>query len=603
MNNLFLAFCSVHSKDGFFLRGDVLRFLVIFSFLVLFNISELSAEGKRNQIKLHSKSNAIVRNIYIKVEDIFESNKDNKIFQTVNNLKANTRENVVLRDLLLKEGDRYDDFLVEESERILRQLSYLRQVSITPRFEGNEVDLYVMVQDTWTLFPQFSYSIGGGDERQSVSLVESNLLGYGKRFEVLWADDEGRETLEFVWDDRRFLGSHHNVVLGHFERSDGRRSLFNVGRPFRSLVEESSWQVEGDFFDLVGRLFEGGDESFIFRQKHRELAAGYTRSMGDPEKLIKRYTLGYAFSKDEFSEADDEDFRDVDLDPLEVSRDPELLALNREFSGPFLSYSLIEPDFVSTDYVDRFERVEDFNLGVEFNSRLQFASEALGSEFDTLLGLLRLRKGWRISENSFLRTEFSSSMRLHSSGFDNSIFDFGLRYYNVLGAVNYKDFSFGKHTIATSLKVRYSEDLDRDRQFLLGASNGLRGYENRTFFGDKSFILSLEDRVSFSENVFQLLNFGGALFFDVGGIGDGTTAEIFQDRVYADFGVGLRIGFPRSSGGSVLRIDLAFPLRDGLDGSDRFEPRLLVTSGQAFSARLRNEKKNLVQTESVLGLD
>ncbi len=605
MDNLFLVSWGSVWKSGFSSLvkiNTILALLVLFP-LILPGFSELRAEVKRNQIELKSKSNAVVRNIYIRVEDIFESNKDNKVFRAINNLKANTREGVVLRDLLLKEGDPYDDFLVAESERVLRQVSYLRQVSITPRFEGDKVDLYVSVQDTWTLFPQFVYSTGGGTERRSVALVENNLLGYGKRFEVLWADDEGRETIEFVWDDRRLFGSHHNLVLGHFERSDGRRSLFNIGRPFRSLVEESSWQVQGDFFDLVGRLFEGGDESFIYRQRHSEFASGYTRSVGDPERLIKRYTLGYAFSKDSFSEADEGDFQDVDLDPLEVSSDPELLALDREFSGPFLSYSLIEPDFISTDYVDRFERVEDFNLGVQFSSRLQFASEALGSEFDTLLGFTRVAKGWRLTKDSFLRSEFSSSSRLHSSGFDNTVLDLGVRYYNVIGAVSYKDFYLGKHTIASALKIRYSEDLDKDRQFLLGASGGLRGYENRTFFGDKSFVLSIEDRVSFSENVFQLVNFGGAFFFDVGGVGDGTTAEIFQDQVYADFGVGLRVGFPRSSGGSVLRIDLAFPLRDGPDGSDQFEPRLLITSGQAFGARLRHEKSNVVQTESVLGPD
>ncbi|HQH28496.1 MAG TPA: hypothetical protein PLP17_13955, partial [Oligoflexia bacterium] len=45
----------------------------------------------------------------------------------------------------------------------------------------------------------------------------------------------------------------------------------------------------------------------------------------------------------------------------------------------------------------------------------------------------------------------------------------------------------------------------------------------------------------------------------------------------------------RSSGGAVIRIDVAFPLRNGPDGSSEFEPRLLISTGQYFSARLRSE--------------
>ena len=36
-------------------------------------------------------------------------------------------------------------------------------------------------------------------------------------------------------------------------------------------------------------------------------------------------------------------------------------------------------------------------------------------------------------------------------------------------------------------------------------------------------------------------------------------------------------------------MDLAFPFRDGPDGTDDWEPRLLVSAGQIFGARLRSE--------------
>jgi len=538
--------------------------------------------------------------IRVHINDIFEDPGASRFYGAVNRIKANTREYVVRQELLFSEGQKFDGFLIEESERALRQLGFLRKVSIVPIQSGSTVDVDVYVQDTWTLFPVIIYSTGGGNERRAVGFVENNLIGHGKRLEGLWADDEGRETIEGVWEDRRLLGTRQNLVLGHFERSDGFRSVFSYGRPFRSLVESGSWRVDGDFSDLVGRLFENSDESFLYRNRSNKFGLGYTFARGNPREIISRYTIGYTYSKDVFGEADDQDFVDVDVDPESVSRDPELLADDREFSGPFFSISSIVPDFRSASHIDKFERVEDFNLGFQWSARLSLAPRALSSEEDSLGVGFRVADGVRIGDSAFLRGELVYSSRFDDDGSENSISQMGLRFYNVWG-----DTLLGKgrgiHTLAGALRVRHADRLYRDSQFVLGASNGLRGYENRTFTGDTSIVLNLEHRVAFAENILQLFNLGGAVFFDAGGVTDRGFDDLFKNELYSNFGVGLRIGFPRSSGGSVLRIDLAFPLREGPDGSEEFEPRLLITTGQVFRAFLSNESTNVVQTDSVLG--
>ena len=128
----------------------------------------------------------------------------------------------------------------------------------------------------------------------------------------------------------------------------------------------------------MGKLFEGGDERFIYRQERHSAAAGYTIARGDPEVRLHRYTIGYDYTKDDFSEADDDDFEDIGIDPDSVSRDPVLLAEDRTFSGPFASFQQIHPDYLSINFVDRFERVEDFNLGNELNLRAHIAPDSLG---------------------------------------------------------------------------------------------------------------------------------------------------------------------------------------------------------------------------------
>lgn len=532
-----------------------------------------------------------VRHIFIKVNEIFDDSELNAVYRFANQVKASTKKEVVKRELLLKEGDAFDQFLLEESERNLRALSFLRKVKILPVAANGFVDLHVSVQDTWTFFPEISLSLGDGEDKKSISLTERNAFGYGKRYEIGYQEEEGRDRIRGIWEDPRVAGSNKKLLLAHFEQSDGYRNVTSFGRPFRSLVEPYSWEFDSDFFDLVNSLYESGDERFIYRQRSRNLGGRYTKSYGDPEKRIRRYSYGYHYSKDIFREADDEDFRDVDVDPDSVSRDPALLASNRTFSGPTFGFQQIEADYLSTAYIDRFDRVEDFNLGNEFSATLNYAAESLSSDHDTFLFTLSQTKGWKFGKEEFLRAEISSAGRIDNSGFDNYIFHSELRYYNILGEKYHNNFFLGHHTVAFSASFDLGEDLDLDKEFLLGADTGLRGYESKSFSGDHRFILNLEDRVHIVEDVWDLFSLGGAFFIDAGGVSRKSPGNIFSRNFYADFGFGLRIGIPRSSSGTVVRLDVAFPLRDSDDGSNVLEPRILLTTGQAFSNRLKSESR------------
>ena len=144
------------------------RFCQLLVFLVaLIFASNVMAETDQEH------SGATVGEIRIHINDIFEQPGDRGFFKAVNRIKANTREYVVRQELLFKEGQAFDSFLIEESERALRQLGFLRRVSIVPAPSGSVVDIDVYVQDTWTLFPVFVYSTGGGNERRAVGSLKT----------------------------------------------------------------------------------------------------------------------------------------------------------------------------------------------------------------------------------------------------------------------------------------------------------------------------------------------------------------------------------------------------------------------------------------------
>ena len=213
----------------------------------------------------------------------------------------------------------------------------------------------------------------------------------------------------------------------------------------------------------------------------------------------------------------------------------------------------------------------------------------MGSIDDSILFSTTLSEGLRFGVDSFARGEIAFSSRLNEDGFVNSLLHLEAKYYKRYGSVFFKSLYLGNHTFASSFFLDYGDRLDQDRELLIGGDNAIRGYEARTFTGDKRVAVNFEDRVHLAENVLRIVNIGAAFFFEVGGSTDENIGELFADSLYSDIGVGLRISFPRSSGARVLRFDLALPLRAGLDDTEVFEPRFLISAGQLFGADLRSE--------------
>ncbi|HMO17100.1 MAG TPA: hypothetical protein PKA63_00570 [Oligoflexia bacterium] len=553
------------------------------------NKEQVNRSGSEiNQVK-----SKYIRSIKIVIRDVFDEQNLSFPYRAANRIKVNTKEDIVRRELLIKEGDKYDSFRIQESGRNLRSLPFLREIEIVELPEGDAVDVLVRVQDVWTLYPVLSLSSGSGTSKQSAGILEGNLFGYGKRIEGIVAEDEGRRKYELVFDDRRFFDTLQRFTVGHFERSDGRESVISWGRPFRSLVDKAGWFTNISVFNLIGRQFFAGDERFVYRQKHVGAFGGYTVSSGSPSELLSRVTIGYQFSNDHFSEATESDFQDINLSPSDLPENGGELASDRRFSGPAFSYQLIRPDFFSSNYVDRFDRVEDFNLGNEFLASTHISPRVLGSLNDALILKLTNTAGKRLGSGRFIRGQIGGSARLETGSVRHIILRGHGRYYDVMGPQYVNGIYLGQHTLAGAALFESGYHLDNDTEFILGASNGLRGYQDRTLTGDHRISFNFENRVHMVDQIAKLVSLGAATFVDVGTVARDNLSDIAKSGFYANVGVGLRLGLVRSSNGTVVRIDLAFPLRDGPDGSGRFEPRLLFTTGQFFSASFRSDAPGL----------
>jgi hypothetical protein len=565
------------------------------------------------------KEKRYIRKITIKVGDIFEDS--NHAYGWVNSMKWTTQESVIRTELLFREGDTFDPYLIKQSARNLRLQRFLRQIKITPTFDGDAVDVAVEARDSWTLIPYVSYSSGTGQKNQGIGISEGNFLGGATRVETRYEQSATRNSFGAAVSDPQFLGTRHNFLLGAADRNDGTTSRFSLGLPFRSLMQRDAWSFDGSTADTIGRLWDAGTETYIFRQHVNTFGALYTfagpgahpATEDDPYTgiykgqwvLSQRYSVGYAYNDAVFHQATEKDYQDLDLDPATVSNNPADLATDRRFSGPLFQYQNINPEYISMNYIDRFDRVEDYNLGDESLVNMQIAPRALGSLDNSVIATANRSKGWKPSNSAFIRGEVggASTYDSTSGNVENNLIRTEWKAYSVLGDLYMGERFLGRHTFASQFYIDYGDKLYKDRQLLLGADNGLRGYEMNTFEGDKRLVLNLEERSHIADDIFQLVSLGTAVFIDAGGATRDSLGSLFGENLYGDAGFGLRFCFPRASGGGIARIDMAVPFRDGPDGSKAGEPRFIFAAGQMFNARLRSEAVGPENASLGIGFD
>lgn len=594
------------SPPGYLLRPLVLALLVVVAVgpwpAPSSNAVSQGRPGGRiiKQPELQGKT---IRNITIKILPVFEGDDLSFLYDTANSIKIQTKQSLIKNELRFEEGQPYDEFTIRETERQIRALRFLREVWIEGTPQGDFVDIEVHVQDTWTFIPLISFNQSSGSSKRTFGVADGNMLGYGIRGEILEESDNGRQSVETALDDPRLFSSYNRGQIGYFDRNDGQRFVFLLSRPFLSFLDRTSWAISAEDSDVVGRLFEAGDEDYIFRRSNRELRIRYTLARGTPDTIVTRYSFGFDTVNEQFAQATADDYESLDLDPNEVSNSVDRLAPDRSFTGPLFGLQRIEPDFIAMNYIDRFDRVEDYNLGNEFSFTLFGAPAILGSRGDSLQFSGNRSFGHRFSSVSFLRFEAGGSTRVYDQELQNSLIRGEVKYYNVLGSCFLGDAFFGRHTLAGGLSTDIGDSLDPDRQFLLGADSGLRGYQRNTLTGDKRFLLNLEDRIHLYDDVLKILSIGAVGFFDVGGATYGSLGNLLSKDAYPSVGVGLRLGFPRSTSSGVVRFDVALPLRDSPDGEDRLTPVFTISAGQAFSSRVRSETLGPEKANVEVGFD
>jgi outer membrane protein assembly factor BamA len=475
---------------------------------------------------------AVIGEVVVRVGDVFDPSdpqEDRRAFRVVNRLHRNTREGVIRNQLLFKSGDRYSRRTLEESERLLRKDRYLYDVQIRPlRYDGNRVDVEVVTRDVWTLNAGVGLGRSGGENSVHVDLQDTNLLGLGKSLTLRRSSNVDRTESLIRYDDPAVLGSRFQLNLGFSDNSDGRRQEIRFGQPFYSLESRWSAHVSALSDDRTDTLYRLGHVSggFQHQEERFELHGGLSRGLVDGR--VQRWTAGFAWQRDRYS-------------LLDGFAAPPDLPEERVLAYPWVAWDRVEDGYAEATNLDQIRRTEDLQLGSQLHLRLGWATSN-AAIFDAAAST-----GWKPSPNQTLLLSSDLTGRCGGDGAEDLLLEGGARYY-------WRD--FGEHLFFATLEGGLARNLDPGKQLLLGGDSGLRGYPLRYQDGDARVLLTLEQRFFTGFYPFHLVHVGGAVFFDAGRTWGGAD----NLGLLKDVGFGLRLSSSRSGLGSMIHLDLAFPL-------------------------------------------
>ncbi len=489
------------------------------------------------------KLHAIVGHVSIDVDDIFDTEdprEDKLLYRWANDLHIRTREGTVREQLLIKQGEPYSAQKSEETARNLRQRSYLSEAEVIPTGydpDTNVVDLKVRVRDVWTLEPGIGFGRSGGENKSRIRLADQNFLGFGQTLVLEYKSNVDRSGIGVEFTDPNVFSSWWGVQGHYANNSDGWVYSGAVAHPFFSLDSRWSAGLGAQSIQQDTSIYDRGEVLTRIASRYETVSVQGGTSKGLVNGWTSRWLAGFRYDKARFEPAVDEPFI--------------FLPEDRTLSYPWVGVELIQNSYVTTSNQDQIGRTEDVFLGNRLQASLGWSTPAFGADGSAGIYSIAANFGRPLFRRDILQFNGTWSGRYESGGTVDSLVDGSARWYH----------RFNEHNVMVAeLGGAHAHALDLDQQLQLGGDNGLRGYPLRYQTGDTRVLATLEERFYSNWFPWRLFRVGAAAFVDAGRMwGDAPFTSEPLGWLY-DAGFGLRIGNARSGIGSVLHIDLAFPL-------------------------------------------
>lgn len=495
---------------------------------------------------------------------------------SMNRLHINTRRYVINKELLFAAGDVFRPAVLDETERNLRNLGFLSEVSVvaTDTTSDGRVRIEVRTRDAWTVSATASYSRSSqGETRWGTSLSDGNFLGHGVIIGGGLAADEITNFWHVWYHQRRVFRVGFRLAIDYSRRRDGFLRQLILNHPF--YAQDDQWSTEfrvwsrelgqryylsqagpaGSTQDFSGPLYslmsfyESGVEA---RWQWRTSAAG--------EGRVWRFGAGLDVTNTEFREdllqALLSDGRTVDLSWLRLPGE----ALSRVEGvevRPFLWVRTLGRNWAKRRYVLQYGFIEDIPLDWDADLKLGPLGGKLGATAgygETRWRAEAVLRRWFATGDNVALVDFRGTLETGTSLVRNSQYDFLLGWLGNFGSEQtpwltrvFAEFGRAHNPLGTEA-------------FVLGLDRGVRtlGFDGRT--GDHLMRWNIEQGKATPWVPGDMVRVGVAAFYSGGNAWWQDEAH-GGNRVRHELGLGLRFGPTRGANAPVTNVDMSWDLR------------------------------------------
>lgn len=511
----------------------------LYNFLII----EPGAEQRspnRNDIfiatrKINRYRNKVIDELHYKQLMLFGPSVDDTtrtprlVFEKIGNkLHTTTREKVIESNLLLQEGERLNPERIQDAERILRDLPFIKDVRILPidsLSRGDSVTLQVLTQDVFAYsFGMDFYGANGG----ALDLTYNNFLGLGHQLTTQVSLNRKFQEQQFGYGltyrvpniQRSFIQSEANFIRNY----EYRLTNVSFGRDFISPNIEYAGGLDIGQEFRQQRFYVPGSENDVdtlqSTHSYQDLWLGksFPVNFGDEEfRDRSRWIISGRYYRKRFSERP------------EVTENH-----NQDFQHAQLiigSFSFSTRHYFRDRLVYSYGRTEDIPYGQKFT----FSGGLEHNEFSNRsFASLNLSMARFLPDLGYIHAELLLESFYRNGKGEQGIIRPGINYISNLTR-------WRRFRTRHFLTLEFTRGINRfNNEFLtINRENGIRGFRSDRLLGNQRLNLNYE-LVAFSPADIVGFRLAPYFFYDASILALGNNA-IYKGQYFHAFGLGCRL--------------------------------------------------------------
>lgn len=441
--------------------------------------------------------------------------------RTGNRLHLKTKKIAIYNLLLFKRNSVYDNYKVQESERLIRSQRYVTAVRVTNKLVGvasDSVDVTIRVLDSWSTIPKFAIS----SNQVSVGFKEKDFFGSGQQLEYQFTNrfDDGRNANDITYTVPNIKNTYIGTTLHYkIDLDNNYIKSINTERLFYSPLTQWAGGV------YIGQNFrkdtlQAPDKSFAyqpFKSNFQDFWAGKATKVFEDENGITNLVTTARFLNVDYTESPTELY-----DPTHFYSDEKFI-----LSG----IGLNRRKFIKDSYIFRNGQTEDVPIGriygitLGYQYKNTFWRPYAGAQFSF----------GNYYKFGFLSMNFEAGTFFHQSKTYQTAFSMETNYFTKL-------FTIGRWKLRQFVNPKLiiginHEDIIGD-QLNINEQNGLAGF-NTAIYGTNKMVLSLQTQ---TYSPYSVLGFRMNPFFNYSIAGLGTPNNPMEkNKAYSKITLGLLI--------------------------------------------------------------